>query len=98
MVKNPKRLPPITKKLRLASEILSDERFCDSDDLLIAHAVQAGFLTPKQVYAALKHFGYRWQDGKWKKIYPEFVRNAYRLSIRVARWRSENGKGLGDGD
>ncbi|RMF60613.1 MAG: hypothetical protein D6743_14715 [Calditrichaeota bacterium] len=59
-----------TKKLRRAIEILASERYADTSPDEFLRLMRRRRVTAAQVYAAVKHFGYRWNGREWAEIPP----------------------------
>ena len=55
----------ISRKLRLAAEILEGERYGDFAPGFLVGVVKRNRITQKQIYSAVEHFGYRWKNGHW---------------------------------
>jgi len=72
-----------TKKLIEASRILAGEMFCDTDDEKVYQVALAGLITVKQIYQALHHFGYRYQNGLWALVYPNWILKFYKTERLV---------------
>ena len=81
---------PITKKLRLAAEILGDERLADDDEFILK-LYRMGNISQKQVYKAVEHFGYRWYPnrGQWRLVLPRWLETAMKRRDRAIMdsWR-----------
>jgi len=78
--KKRKNTTNVSQKIRLASQVLADERFCDDDDDYVLRLIKAGLVTKENVYWTLYHFGYRWnmQHQLWLLDTPEWVHNCHR--------------------
>jgi len=53
--------------------VLAGEQFLDTDDQALIRAIRAGRVTVAQAYAALHHFGYRWDGRAWRLKYPGWM-------------------------
>lgn len=79
----------LTTKLIKASEILGTEAVADDFDFVL-NLYKRGKVSRKQVYDAMQHFGYRWEDGRWVLVLPLWLKNALeRRRTTVAAWFEE---------
>lgn len=78
--KKRKKITNISQKLRLASQVLADERFCDDEDDYVLRLVKARLVSREMVYYTLRHFGYFWdmQRQRWTIDEPEWLKNCHR--------------------
>lgn len=73
-----KTQPRITKKLGKAAVVLVQERLADADPKFITTLYQNGEITAGQIYAACRHFGYRWDTAAqmWRLEWPRWLKRA----------------------
>ena len=62
----------LSRKLRLAADILEGERYGDFDPGFLVGLAQHNRITPQQIYTAVHHFGYRWKNGRWVRRGPRW--------------------------
>ena len=65
----------ITKKLKHAALILSDEQHGDCDPRTIVKMIQDKDLSYKEVYTAMRQLGYVWKYNHWGKSIPKWLKN-----------------------
>jgi hypothetical protein len=63
----------IDQKLIQASLILSCEQHLDTTGARIRALVFNEKITKRQVFEAMRHFGYRWDGVTWRVHYPEWM-------------------------
>jgi hypothetical protein len=61
------------QKLIQASLILSREQYLDTTGVRIRTLVFNERITKRQVFEAMRHFGYRWDGAIWRVHYPEWM-------------------------
>jgi hypothetical protein len=61
------------QKLIQASLILSREQYLDTTGVRIRALVFNEKITKRQVFEAMRHFGYRWDGVTWRVHYPEWM-------------------------
>jgi hypothetical protein len=61
------------RKLIQASLILSREQYLDTTGVRVRALVFNEKLTKRQVFEAMRHFGYRWDGDIWRVHYPEWM-------------------------
>ena len=74
-------------KLRLASIVLADERYLDSDDEYVLRLVKDRLIRPRHVYYALECFGYRWIEGRWILIISAWIKYCHDKNNALYRLR-----------
>ncbi len=62
----------ITSKLIDAARILGQEEIAD-DPHFILELHKKRVVTKKQIYSAVKHFGWRWARGRWTRKWPKWL-------------------------
>jgi hypothetical protein len=61
------------QKLISASLILSQECYLDTNGVRILVLVFNEKITRRQVFEAMRHFGYRWDGDIWRVHYPDWM-------------------------
>jgi hypothetical protein len=61
------------RKFIQASLILSQRQYLDTTGVRIRVLVLNEKIQPRQVYDAMRHFGYRWDGDIWRVHYPEWM-------------------------
>jgi hypothetical protein len=60
-------------KLAQASIILAQEQYLDTTGVRIRSEVFNKKITERQVFEAMRHFGYRWDGDIWRLHYPSWM-------------------------
>ncbi|MCK9598086.1 MAG: hypothetical protein M0R06_03530 [Sphaerochaeta sp.] len=69
----------VTLKLKEAAFVLSFEEYGDCGPGDILRLVQAGKVSREQVYRAAESFGFRWDGKRWRRRFPQWLKNIERV-------------------
>lgn len=63
----------ITKKLKAAAEMLSDESIADCSPTAFVQAAARLHVTAAQMYSAMRRLGYTWTGTRWQRNLPSWL-------------------------